>query len=126
MIAETKVCLSCSKTIRGRADKKFCNDYCRNTYNNRLKGNTNSYMRTINLNLSRNRRILESFLPGSRYMRSIPKHLLFSKGYRFKYFTHTYTNRKGHLFYCCYEYGYLLLEKDKVLVVRKKQPAEEV
>jgi hypothetical protein len=83
-------------------------------------------MRTINLNLSRNRRILESFLPGSRYMRSIPKHLLFSKGYRFKYFTHTYTNRKGSMFYCCYEYGYLLTENDRVLVVRKKQQAKEV
>lgn len=31
-----KKCLECGEKIVGRADKKFCNDYCRNAYNNNL------------------------------------------------------------------------------------------
>jgi hypothetical protein len=45
-------------------------------------------------------------------------------GFRFQYFTHTYTNRNGQLYYFCYEYGYLLLDKERVLIV-KKQPSVE-
>jgi hypothetical protein len=106
-------------------DKKFCNDYCRNTYNNHLNSDSNSYIRNINLNLRKNRRILESFLPASQYRRIIPKHQLFGKGYRFKYFTHSYSNRKGKLFHFCYEYGYLLMEKDRVLIVRRKRKVDD-
>lgn len=30
-------CLDCGKALVGRADKKFCDDSCRNNYNNRIK-----------------------------------------------------------------------------------------
>ena len=59
---ETKTCLQCGKTLRGRADKKFCDDYCRNNYNNQLKANTNNYVRNINNALGKNRRILEKYI----------------------------------------------------------------
>ena len=29
-------CLQCDKVIRGRIDKKFCDDWCRNNFNNAL------------------------------------------------------------------------------------------
>ena len=35
MRIEPKPCLSCSKPVKGRTDKKFCDDYCRNSYHNR-------------------------------------------------------------------------------------------
>lgn len=127
MTAETRVCLSCNKTIRGRIDKKFCTDICRNTYNNRLNSDSNSYIRNINLNLRKNRLILRSFLRGPQNTRKVPKHFLSGKGYRFRYFTHTFTNRQGRLFHCCYEYGYRILEKDHVLIMRrKKKETDEV
>ena len=124
MIAAIKNCLCCNKSLQGRTDKKFCNDYCRNAYNNRLNSE-NNYVRNINQNLRKNRRILEGFLQATRHMTRAPQYQLFSKGFRFQYSTHTYTNRKGHLFYFCYEYGYLLLDKEKVLIVRRKQKQEE-
>jgi hypothetical protein len=37
METEIKKCLACNKTLRGRADKKFCDDYCRSNYNNLQK-----------------------------------------------------------------------------------------
>uniref|UniRef100_UPI00374D4ADE DUF2116 family Zn-ribbon domain-containing protein n=2 Tax=Ferruginibacter sp. TaxID=1940288 RepID=UPI00374D4ADE len=58
-----KKCLTCGKTIKGRTDKKFCDDYCRNGYNNQLKAGDNNYVRNINNALRKNRRILESLLP---------------------------------------------------------------
>ena len=37
-----KVCTLCSKTLKGRSDKKFCDDYCRSAYNNERKGAVNN------------------------------------------------------------------------------------
>lgn len=31
-----KCCLTCGEHLHGRADKKFCGDYCRATFNNKL------------------------------------------------------------------------------------------
>ena len=126
MITDTRACLICGKHLQGRTDKKFCNDYCRNAYNNRLHCEDNNYVRNINQNLRKNRRILEGFLHSARNMARAPQYQLYTKGFRFQFYTHTYTNRKGHLFYFCYDYGYLLLDKEKVLIVRKKQKKEEL
>jgi predicted nucleic acid-binding Zn ribbon protein len=30
-------CIFCGKVTKGRPDKKFCSDNCRNTYHNRIK-----------------------------------------------------------------------------------------
>ncbi len=124
MIAVTKACLNCSKHIRGRSDKKFCNDHCRNTYNNRRNSDSNSYIRSINFYLRKNRRILEGCLL-SRQTARTTKSKLNGKGFRFKYFTHTYTNSKGKLFHYCYEYGYLVLEKENVMIIRKQKSEED-
>ena len=40
-----KQCLECGTAIRGRADKKFCSDQCRNQYNNTLNRDANNYVR---------------------------------------------------------------------------------
>ena len=125
MIAETKACLSCSKHFRGRTDKKFCNDHCRNTYNNRRNSERNNYVRSINFHLRKNRRILEGCLNASQQTARTTKSKLHVKGFRFTYYTHTYANRKGKVFLFCYEYGYLILEKENVMIIRKENPGEE-
>jgi len=51
-------CLDCQEPLKGRADKKFCNDLCRNNYNNRLKSESNNLVRRINGILRKNRNIL--------------------------------------------------------------------
>ena len=62
--SDTKKCLACSKPLKGRIDKKFCDDYCRNSYNNqqKAKGSHSSYVRNINNALLKNRKILETIL----------------------------------------------------------------
>lgn len=115
-----KECKACGKTLHGRADKKFCNDYCRNAYNNNLKSANSTVVRNINNALLKNRRILESVL-GEEEMQKISKDKLLHKGFQTKYITHTYTNKKGNVYHFCYEYGYLPLEHDFLLVVKQKQ-----
>ena len=121
MFNTAKICLECSKPLKGRTDKKFCDDLCRNSYNNKLNSDSNGYVRNINNILRRNRRVLAEALPVTEEMSKITKQKMLEKGFQFKYFTHTYTNKKGNIYYFCYEYGYLLLEADWMLIVKRKE-----
>jgi len=48
MNTENKNCPECDDKIKGRADKKFCSDACRNAFNNKLNSDANSTVRNIN------------------------------------------------------------------------------
>ena len=117
---DKKECLACGKILHGRADKKFCNDYCRNAYNNNLKASASTIVRSINNILIKNRRILEAVL-GEEEMQKISKEKLLQQGFQFKHLTHTYTNKKGNIYSFCYEYGYLPLEHEWFLVVKRNE-----
>lgn len=123
MTAETKsiFCLTCGKPVKGRTDKKFCDDYCRNNYNNQLKSNKTNLVRNINNALGKNRRILESLFNSEEEIAKTTKDKLLQKGFQFKYITHTYTNKKGNVYFFCYDLGYLPLDNDWLLVVRRKE-----
>ena len=116
-----KLCLNCEKPVKGRTDKKFCDDYCRNNYNNQLKSNTINLVRNINNALGKNRRILEDLFTPGEEMAKTTKNKLLQKGFQFKYFTHTYTNKKGNVYFFCYDLGYLPLEGDWYLLVKQKE-----
>ena len=118
--ADKKTCLACGKIVHGRADKKFCNDYCRNAYNNGLKSAVSSVVRNVNNTLLKNRRILETVL-GNEEMQKITKDRLLQQGFQFAFMTHTYTNKKGNVYTFCYEYGYLPLEHDWFLIVKRNE-----
>jgi len=117
---EIRNCQACSKPLKGRSDKKFCDDYCRNSYNNQLKSGTNNYIRNINNALRKNRRILEELFPVNEKIAKTHKEKLNRLGFQFKYSTHSYTNKNGNTYYFCYEYGYLPLENDWYLLVQQK------
>jgi predicted nucleic acid-binding Zn ribbon protein len=121
--AETKSCMSCGKPLKGRVDKKFCDDYCRNNYNNQLKANSSysAYVRSINNALLKNRKILESILPGTEETARASRDKLQRLGFHFKYLTHIYTTKTGKTYFYCYDYGYLLLDNDWYLIVKKKE-----
>lgn len=120
---ETKNCLACGAVLRGRVDKKFCNDYCRNNYNNlqKQKGSQSPLVRNINATLLKNRKVLESLLPSTEETAKANKDKLQRLGFHFKYVTHLYTTKTGKTYYYCYDYGYLPLENDWYLIVKKKE-----
>lgn len=117
MSSETKTCLECGETIQGRADKKFCDDQCRSLYNNKANSDTTTGMRNINNILRKNRRIMQD-LSNEEGKTMLPKSKLADAGFNFKYHTHTYTTQKGSVYKLCYEYGYLNIENDYVMVIR--------
>jgi hypothetical protein len=74
--ATPRHCLCCNKTIKGRSDKKFCDDYCRNKFNNHLKSEAGWPIRGINSILRKNRRILEGIVkPGDTISTPTKKNL---------------------------------------------------
>lgn len=118
-----KVCLACGKTLKGRIDKKFCDDYCRNNFNNqqKSKGSHSTYVRNINNTLLKNRKILESILPLTEETAKASKDKLQRLAFNFKYITHTYTTKTGKTYFYCYDYGYLPLEHEWYLIVKRKE-----
>ena len=124
MIAtETRPCMACGKTLKGRIDKKFCDDYCRNGYNN-LKKQKDIYpplVRSINSALSRNRKILASLLRETGGTARVRRDELLECGFQFRYFTHVYATRTGKTYYYCYDHGYLPLDNACYLVVKRKE-----
>jgi predicted nucleic acid-binding Zn ribbon protein len=113
----TGICLYCNEPLRGRADKKFCDDQCRNNYNNQRKNTTNPYVRHISQILHRNRRILEKLLRGQVSHIRIEKALLGSSGFNFLYYTHQLSpvaDQPAVRF--CYEFGYCILGQEVILV----------
>lgn len=112
-------CLECGKPVKGRMDKKFCDDYCRNAFNNRQNADTNNYIRNINNALRKNRRILESIIRPDEELAKCPRQRLAELGFDFRYHTHQYLNKKGQTYHFCYEFGYLPLEGDWMLIVKR-------
>ncbi|GAB5539157.1 MAG: hypothetical protein Salg2KO_12600 [Salibacteraceae bacterium] len=118
MQIEERKCKECGEKLVGRADQKFCSDQCRNAFNNRQNSDANNLVRNINNALRRNRRILEALNPREKTKTTREK--LTQNGFSFTYFTHTYTTKNGAVYHFCYEMGYLLLDNDEVLIVRRE------
>ena len=116
-----KICLACHRPIKGRRDKKFCDDACRNTYNNELNSDASPLIRKINNILRRNRRILFELLGGSDKPVLVTRERLITEGFHFGYFTEQFRNEHKEVYYYCYDYGYRLLETEKYMVVKNKK-----
>jgi predicted nucleic acid-binding Zn ribbon protein len=112
-----KACIECGEKIVGRADKKFCSDYCRNAYNNNLNKDSKNLVRNVNNQLRKNYRILEELNPEGKTKTSKSK--LDSKGFNFEYFTSIYTTKTGTVYYFVYDQGYLPLEGDYYALVKR-------
>ena len=118
-MTEKRICPDCGEPIKGRSDKKFCSDLCRNNYNNKLNSDTTNYVRNVNNILRRNRRIIEELTPDDKA--KTHKSKLLEKGFDFGYYTNIYKTQKGVLYYFCYEYGYLPLENDFYFLVKRNE-----
>lgn len=89
---EKRTCPECGEVIKGRIDKKFCSDLCRNSFNNKQNSDSNNYVRNVNNILRKNRRILEGLLPGDKI--TLPRQKLVDKGFNFTYFTNLQITKK--------------------------------
>ena len=112
-----KTCLECGEKIVGRTDKKFCSDYCRNSWNNKMNKDSNNLVRNVNNRLRKNYRILCELNPEEKTKATKAK--LLAKGFSFEYFTSIYTTKTGTVYYFVYDQGYLPLEGDYYALVKR-------
>jgi hypothetical protein len=111
-------CLTCNTELRGRADKKFCDDQCRTTFNNQQKAEP-PFVKEITSALKKNRRIMEGLIPVDTGKIKVSQQKLLAKGFNFAYHTHTYTTKVGTHYTFCYEYGYLKIDNDYYMLVKR-------
>ena len=112
-----KNCLECGEKIVGREDKKFCSDGCRNAFNNKINKDSTNFMRNINNKLRKNYRILSEINTDGKSKTTRAK--LLSKGFDFEFFTNILQTKTGNTYYFLYDQGYLPLENDFYMLVKK-------
>lgn len=110
-------CLECGDKLIGRIDKKFCNDGCRNSYNNHQNKDSTNLMRNTHNKLRRNYRILSqlNFKEGKT---KATADRLSKDGFDFEYFTCVKTYNNGAEYRFLYDIGYKYIEDDRLLIVR--------
>lgn len=109
-------CLECKADFRGRTDKKFCSDSCRNAYHNRLNRDGNNLVRTVNNRLRKNYRILRDVSSEGNGGPVLRTHLS-DRGFDFDSITRVKSSLQGNACYWVYDLGYVALGEDQFRIV---------
>lgn len=116
-MSENRKCLECGDSVYGRSDKKFCGDHCRNIYNNKLDVDTKNLIRNTNNRLRKNYKVLSEL--NKQGKTKVTRLRLYDRNFDFNFFTSTYTTKAGKIYYYVYDQGYLELENDYFLLIKK-------
>ena len=112
-----KKCPTCGNKIIGRSDKKYCSDYCRNAYNNKINKESKNLIRNTNNRLRKNYKILTELNTSGKT--KVSRRKLFDKGFDFAFITSIYTTKTGNTYFYIYDQGYLPLENDFYALVKR-------
>ncbi len=115
---ENKICLECGERIQGRSDKKFCSDYCRNSYNNKVNKDSKNLIRNTNNRLRKNYKILSDL--NTKGKTKVVRNTLNNHNFDFTLFTSIYKTKTGNVYYYVYDQGYLQLENDYFLLIKRE------
>ena len=118
MTMEHRECLECGEPLKGRVDKKFCSDYCRNSHNNKVNKDSKNLIRNINNRLRKNHKIL--FDLNTFGKTKVTRTQLYDRGFDFQLFTSIYNTKTGNTYFYIYDQGYLTLEHDKFLLIKRE------
>jgi hypothetical protein len=118
MSENEKSCLECGSLIKGRVDKRFCDDMCRSAFNNKIKKERHQSVKSINQILMHNREVLASLINKETGKATVSNNVLLQNNFNFKYHTSIYKTQKGQEYIFVYEYGYLKIENDRYFLVK--------
>ncbi len=113
-----KQCPECDEKIVGREDKKFCSDYCRNAYNNKVNKDSKNLIRNTNNRLRKNYKILSDLNKSGKT--KINRVKLLNQNFDFNFFTSIYTTKTGNIYFYVYDQGYLPLENEYYLLIKRE------
>ena len=111
-------CKICKSALNGRSDQVFCSTHCKNYYHSRLRGVTKKEAFAIDRHLHRNRSIILEILGKSKRKLKVPRILLETKRFHWKYHTHFHINSNDKLMHYIYDFGWMEFSDDEVLLVR--------
>ena len=111
-------CLECKQPISGRSDKRFCGDQCRNVYNNRDQREHKRNIYKVNRRLLQNYRILRKLNKGDKTKVTHKK--LLDAAFSFSHITSIYRTKAGKTYYFVYDQGYLPLDNDWYVLVKRQ------
>lgn len=114
---EEKRCLDCGEVLRGRVDKKFCCDQCRNNYNNRLNRDENQLIRKVNQVLRNNYKVLTTL--NSTGKTTVHRDKMSEAGFNFRYITSILRTKTNNTYFFCYDQGYMELENGFMMLVKR-------
>lgn len=111
---DKKYCENCAEPILGRTDKRFCDTYCKNTFNsNRRKSQRLAEydnLPEIFKIIKKNHEILKNYQPGEfkeQYsLEGISRKELLAKGFNFRFFTNVQRDSFGQYWKFCFDYGW--------------------
>lgn len=112
-------CKICSKTVIGRADKKFCSIKCKNYYHTNLRRVTSQAVDGIDKILHRNHSILLEILGKNLTQKKFSRLELDRKKFNFKYHTHINTNSEGKTYNFVYNIAWMQFSDDDILIYRR-------
>ena len=113
-----KQCPECGEKIIGREDKKFCSDYCRNAYNNKVNKDSKNLIRNTNNRLRKNYKILCDLNKSGKT--KVNRVKLLNLNFDFNFFTSIYTTKTGNTYFYVYDQGYLPLENEYYLLIKRE------
>lgn len=105
-IAENKICLACQKPLTGRADKKFCDPYCKSAWHyQKMQEDNASFYARVDKQLKANRKLLKSYNKAGKA--TVRAATLIEQGFDPNFFTHYWKNKNGDVYLFVYEFGFL-------------------
>jgi len=124
MIQHVTHCLYCNQPIKGRSDKKFCNDSCRNNYNHEKREPENKALNEILKAIKSNRKVIKTLLNGNK-TRVVQKDDRIRNGFDFRFYMHHFS-AQGYTYTFCFDYGYKNNKEEEYTIVKGYSKAIEV
>lgn len=118
-VMSENTCLECSSRLKGRLDKKFCDDNCRSAYHNKNNRGDKEITKEINAVLRKNRLILKELYEKTKAESfEVDKITLLRKGFEFNYLTQIQPVFANQMANYCYEFGYRELNEGKIILIK--------
>lgn len=115
---KTKNCDYCNEEFKGRINKKFCSNSCKNAFHNERYREKEATVRDLNKVLHKNWTILKEMY-GVHKSTPISINILESNGYKMKYHTHLHNSPLGEKYTMVYDYGFKNHFDNQIQIVKE-------
>jgi len=112
-------CRFCGEQMKGRSDKRFCNNACRVTFHNVRNESKRNMIKAVNKVLLKNYQILKLYWDVGE--RDVSRYVLVQSGFNFNYFTSIQKLDSGASYCFCYDIGFSSLDGTVVRILKKEK-----